>query len=125
MPLLLASHPLPSERLSERDGEAIGIDADGKPNALVCLLGRCQDKMCASCLQVPDLRERLARRGSGAPFILTAAPRAELVAQLGRLVPEVVHLAEQVLLLVRPEQLPYPLGPTLMRLRSLKTIEAP
>src|SRR5262245_62351416 len=51
VPLLLASHLLPSERLCERDGEAIGIDAYSKPDALVYLLSRCQDKMCASCLQ--------------------------------------------------------------------------
>src|SRR5262245_31566348 len=53
VPLLLASHLLPSERLCERDGEAIGIDAYSKPDALVYLLSRCQDKMCASCLQFP------------------------------------------------------------------------
>jgi hypothetical protein len=51
--LLLASRRLPGERLCERDREAIGIDADRQPDALVCLLSRCADKLRASCHQFP------------------------------------------------------------------------
>jgi hypothetical protein len=52
-PLLLASRRLPGERLCERDREAIWIDADSQPDALVCLLSRCADKLRAPCGQFP------------------------------------------------------------------------
>src|SRR6516225_8970125 len=43
----------PCERLCDSDGEAIGIDADGKAEALIDLVSRCQVKLCASRRQLP------------------------------------------------------------------------
>src|SRR6516164_10090312 len=65
-PLLLASRRLPGERLCDCDREAVGIDADSQPDALVCLLSRWADKMCAACRQFPmrgcEIRNREADR---------------------------------------------------------------
>jgi len=82
----------PGERLCERDGEAIGIDADGKAEALIYLVSRCQEKLCASRRQFPMRgfeifnreadRTRPCQRLCGRP-ILTTYTRSYLMEREG------------------------------------------
>src|SRR6516225_10177976 len=82
----------PGERLCERDGEAIGIDADGKAEALIDLFGRIQEKLCASRRQFPMRgceifnreadRARPCQRLGGRP-ILTTYTRSYLMEREG------------------------------------------
>ena len=83
MKLHKSSSAAPGERLCERDGEAIGIDADGKAEALIHLVSRCQEKLCASRCQFPMRgfeifnreadRARPCQRLCGCPILSTYA----------------------------------------------------